>query len=81
MKDIDKVRVMLPHWIEHNQSHTSEFSEWAEKLGTGTPEIAALLQRAVDSLVKAQAALQDALDMSGGPLESSSDHGHHHHHH
>jgi len=70
---------MLPHWIEHNQGHKAEFSKWAEKLVTITPEVAALLHRAVDSLDKAQTALEEALDKSGGPLEHSSHHGHHHH--
>jgi len=84
VKNIDKVRVMLPHWIEHNQGHTAEFSTWAEKLVTDTPEVAALLRRAVDSLEKAQSALEEALARGGGPLDdAAAHHGHHHddHHH
>ena len=82
VKDIDKVRVMLPHWIEHNQGHKAEFSKWAEKLVTNSPEVAALLHRAVADLDKAQTALEEALERSGGPLENSSHHvGEHHHHH
>jgi len=75
---------MLPHWIEHNQGHATEFSQWAEKLVTDTPEVAALLRRAVSSLQDAQSALEDALARAGGPLEGASQHGHHHsegHHH
>ena len=84
MNDLDKLRVMLPHWIEHNQGHATEFSQWAEKLVTDTPEVAALLRRAVSSLQDAQSALEDALARAGGPLEGASQHGHHHsegHHH
>ena len=89
MNDLDKLRVMLPHWIEHNQGHGAEFSQWAEKLVSDTPEVAALLRRAVSSLEEAQSALEKALVKAGGPLEGHDHHGkhshhsggHHHHHH
>jgi len=79
VKDIDKVRVMLPHWIEHNQGHKAEFLKWAEKLVTDTPQLASLFHRAVADLDKVQTALEEALDRSGGPLEDTSHHGHQHH--
>lgn len=44
MKDIEKLRVMLPHWIDHNQGHGGEFAQWAEKLADGSPEVVALLR-------------------------------------
>ena len=88
MNDLDKLRVMLPHWIEHNLGHGAEFSQWADKLEADTPEVAALLRNAVSSLQEAQSALEDALAKAGGPLEGASHHdghhhegGHHHHHH
>ena len=85
MNDLDKLRVMLPHWIEHNQGHGMEFSQWAKKLVADTPEVAALLRRAVSSLQEAQSALEDAMEKAGGPLEGASHHDHHHeggdHHH
>ncbi len=84
MNDLDKLRVMLPHWIEHNLGHGAEFSQWADKLTADTPEVAELLRRAVNSLQDAQSALEDALGKAGGPLEGKSHHGHgghgHHHH-
>ncbi|XOF33965.1 MAG: hypothetical protein ACL93V_01295 [Candidatus Electrothrix sp. YB6] len=85
MNDIDKLRVMLPHWIEHNQGHAREFSQWAEKLASDAPETAALLHKAVHSLQEAQNSLEEALQKAGGPLadHKHQDHGHHHagHHH
>ncbi|MBM4464148.1 MAG: hypothetical protein FJ014_01035 [Chloroflexi bacterium] len=31
MKEIEKLRILLPHWIEHNAEHAAEFREWAER--------------------------------------------------
>jgi hypothetical protein len=31
MTDLQKLRVLLPHWIEHNAEHAAEFREWAER--------------------------------------------------
>jgi hypothetical protein len=28
--DPEKLRVLLPHWIEHNAEHAAEFRQWAE---------------------------------------------------
>ena len=79
MKDIDKLRVMLPHWIEHNVGHGQEFSTWSEQLEKeGREDIAALLQKAHSHLLDADAALKEALVKAGGALEG---HTHHHHHH
>jgi hypothetical protein len=92
MNDLDKLRVMLPHWIEHNQGHGGEFSQWAEKLEADSPETAVLLRHAVRSLQEAQTSLEGALSKAGGPLAAPghgdkhgddghcrSDNAHHHH--
>jgi hypothetical protein len=94
MNDLDKLRVMLPHWIEHNHGHGAEFSQWIEKLEKTSPETAALLSKAVHSLRDAQNFLEDALNKAGGPLAAPGhkheddhkehkhgDNAHHHHHH
>ena len=31
-KEIETLRILLAHWIEHNKSHEEGFREWAEKL-------------------------------------------------
>ena len=31
MNEIEKLRLLLPHWIEHNAEHAAEFREWAER--------------------------------------------------
>jgi hypothetical protein len=75
MKVLDKLRIMLPHWIEHNRGHGREFAAWAGQLQeAGHPDIADLLQQACRQLEAAEVTLQEALRQAGGPKE-----GHHHH--
>ena len=30
-KDVETLRILLAHWIEHNNSHEQGFREWARK--------------------------------------------------
>ncbi|MDD3619395.1 MAG: hypothetical protein RBR09_05250 [Desulfobulbaceae bacterium] len=79
MNDMDKLRVLLPHWLEHNRGHGREFAKWAELMhAAGRGEIAELLERAEAWLQEADAALAEALRKSGG--KPGDDHHHHHHH-
>jgi hypothetical protein len=80
MDVVEKLRVMLPHWVEHNRSHGKEFAEWAAQLAESNSDLAAQLDKAVHALSEAQQALEKALLIAGGAAEHS-DHGHHHHHH
>lgn len=64
MKEITKLRVMIPHWMEHNAEHEDEFRRWAEKAG----EFSESLIAAADSIAVANKHLQTALDLMGGPL-------------
>ncbi len=76
MNDIEKLRVLLPHWIEHNEEHAAEFRAWAERLQqAGRQEAAQSIIVAADRLDGANIPLSEALEKLGGPLE------HHHHHH
>ena len=64
MKEIDKLRILIPHWIEHNAEHEDEFRRWAEKAGGHDSNLLA----AADSIALANEHLQVALDNMGGPL-------------
>lgn len=80
MTDMEKLRVILPHWIDHNAGHGQEFATWAETLdSTGEQEVANLLKKAAAYLEQADLALKEALHKAGGSLDSKG--GHHHHHH
>lgn len=65
MKETDKLRVLIPHWIEHNGEHAGEFRTWAERAG---PARQALLD-AARLVAEANARLEEALVRLGGPLE------------
>jgi hypothetical protein len=63
--EIHKLRVLIPHWIDHNREHAQEFSTWAVKAGEAGQEIEAAARR----MQAANDALQEALCKLGGPIE------------
>jgi hypothetical protein len=65
MDEIEKLRVLLPHWIEHNGEHAQEFREYAAHSG----EVKDELMAAAQLVGEANARLSEALDKLGGPLE------------
>lgn len=70
----DKLRTLLPHWIEHNAEHASDFRLWAGLAGDAEADIEA----AADRMEAANEALAAALEKLGGAL---GDHDHHPHQH
>jgi nickel/cobalt transporter (NicO) family protein len=50
----DKLKALLKYWITHNQDHSMEFREWAEKAGVmGEDEVAADIKQAITQMDKA----------------------------
>ena len=69
MNDIEKLRALLPHWMEHNHEHAAEFARWAERAtSAGQGEAAEIIRAAAREMEGANATLQAALDKLGGPL-------------
>ena len=77
MEEQKKLRVLLPHWIEHNGEHAGDFRKWAEHAG---PARDALLAAAA-LVEQANTRLGEALEQLGGPLELPYQAPHHHHEH
>jgi hypothetical protein len=74
---VEKLRILLPHWIEHNDSHIAEFAKWQQVIAEETGGKASeKIGEAVAAMEKAGKVLSEALTELGGGLE-----GHHHHHH
>jgi hypothetical protein len=63
--DTEKLRMLLPHWIEHNAEHAAEFREWAKRVDASREQI----ESAARHMEAANEALREALGQLGGPLE------------
>ena len=73
MNEQEKLRVLIPHWIEHNEEHADEFRRWAEQAG----EAAADIMAAAETMTRVNDFLGTALEELGGSLTVS--HPEHHH--
>lgn len=63
----DKLRALLPHWIEHNAEHAAEFRTWAEKARVaGQEEVAEEIDTAAKELGWVNEALRAALQKLSG---------------
>ena len=61
--DLAKLRILLPHWIEHNEEHAASFQEWARKARElGLEAVAEQIERAVEQMVACGQALILALE-------------------
>jgi hypothetical protein len=46
MDDLERLKVLLAHWLEHNKEHADLYREWAEKaLEMKQDDIAQILER------------------------------------
>jgi hypothetical protein len=63
--DAEKLRILLPHWIEHNYEHAAEFREWAARVRFVNKD----LLIAANFLEKASHALEACLEKQGGLIE------------
>lgn len=79
MDNVEKLRVMLQHWIEHNKGHVEEFEKWQQTMTEeGQASLATHIAEAIRTMATVNEQLGKALDELGGP---DSDHHHHHNHH
>jgi hypothetical protein len=85
MTDIDKLRMLLPHWIAHNTEHAAEFRAWIERVrGIGQTHVVEHLEAAIQNMDAANRDLQAALGYLGGASDVSdpnhlhADHDHSH---
>ena len=81
MNELEKLRVLLPHWIEHNRGHAEECGKWAELAAQeeGAGEVGLNLKTALAAMEVVSEHLEMALSAAGG-AKAHGEHGHHHHH-
>ncbi len=79
MNSLEKLQVLLPHWIEHNQGHGEECRKWVEQLleDGSSADVQNHLSAALLAMDSVSEHLEKALQAAGGAKED----GHHHHHH
>lgn len=57
-----RLKALLTYWVEHNEEHSGEFREWAEKAKEmGEAEVAAEIMQAVTSMDKVSEILSKTL--------------------
>ena len=62
MQDVEKFRVLLEHWIEHNVAHVAEFEKWARRARDAhLEEVSQDISAAADSLREITGRLRDAM--------------------
>jgi len=82
MDNVEKLRVMLQHWIEHNKGHVEEFEKWqATMTGEGKTSLAAHIAKALEMMAGMNEELGRALHEAGGHTHGDDHHHDHHHHH
>ena len=57
MNEIEKLLILIPHWIEHNQEHADEYRQWAAYAQNASEDIL----EAVEALEHVNSALNSAL--------------------
>jgi hypothetical protein len=76
---LTKLRVLLPHWIEHNAEHAESFSSWAERArAAGDQHLAAHIEEAAGKIRAANRDLEGVLEHISA---ATADHAHLHHEH
>ena len=82
MDNLEKLRVLLQHWIDHNGGHVTEFEKWQTIMKEDAKHtVASSIGNAITQMDKVSEILTDILTDCGGPKESTDHHHHHDHHH
>jgi hypothetical protein len=65
--ELTKLRVLLPHWLDHNEDHAASFRRWAAKAkALGQEETARRIEEAVEQMAACNQALTAALERLEG---------------
>jgi len=62
MEEKKKLSVVIDHWIEHNESHMTEYEKWADKAGQlGMASVQAKIRKAIENLHQCNLSLKEAM--------------------
>jgi hypothetical protein len=69
MDNIQKLSVVIEHWIEHNEAHTGEYQKWAQRAGEmGLKLVKEAIEEAIGELLQSNGHLKKALRALKSPL-------------
>lgn len=61
MNDVEKLKHLISHWLEHNAAHAGTYREWAEKMkGASRKDLAELLERIASETEKMDEMFREA---------------------
>ncbi len=64
MDEIEKLKRLLPHWMEHNDEHAETYRKWAERiLSSGNEELSKILDSLYHETRKLNGLLEEAQKM------------------
>lgn len=61
-KGMEKLKHLLKHWIEHSEEHNAKYSEWADRIRGERPDVAELIDKAVEKFREGEEYLKKALE-------------------
>jgi cobalt/nickel transport system ATP-binding protein len=65
--DMEKLRILIEHWVEHNNEHAETYVQWAEKAKkAGIPDLAEMLKEIAAETKKIDALFAKAKKKAGG---------------
>lgn len=62
MTELEKLKHLIEHWIEHNEAHVKAYREWASKAeALGKKELSAILKQIAEENKKLEGLFKKAL--------------------
>ncbi|MCL4492103.1 MAG: hypothetical protein M1510_09425 [Nitrospirae bacterium] len=66
MDELEKLKKLLHHWLEHNDGHAETYREWSEKaLAHGNRELSEVLGRLYNETKKMRGLFEEAIKKAG----------------
>ena len=70
VSDLEKLKILIPHWVEHNKEHGHEFLRWAEHAEKlGSQEVSLKLKEAFEEMPSVNDRLLASLEIIGDSAE------------
>ncbi len=68
MDEVQKLLIVIEHWIEHNEAHLGEYQKWAQRAGgMGLKLVKEEIEEAIGELRQSNGHLEKALKTLRSP--------------